>query len=359
MIIKDFFINLTILVSLLFFYSQILIRSPLTDKSSFKLKLTTGMLEGLLSNVLMQFSIHIESTLIDLRYVPTILLAYYGGAIPALISSLLTIIGRYFISASVAFYFAALISIIGTLFSIYISKSRYTKSRKIISMLTVNNLFFSISLMYLVQDTRLALKVSVIYWIVSYLSTYLAFSVLEFIRKSQMLFKKYQTESKTDGLTGLNNVRKFDEVFNRLVNDLKANQQELSLLYIDIDYFKKVNDAYGHLEGDVVLRELGGRLQNNTRPFDIVSRNGGEEFTVVLLDCSLNKAVEIAERIRGNVEHKPFVLGSGKALNLTISIGVASYQETTNNPEMLIDDADKALYKAKHSGRNKVCIASI
>ena len=305
----------------------------------------------------MQFTIHVGTTIMDLRHIPTILLAYFGGAIPASISMILTIIGRLFISNDLSSYFAIAISVSGTIFAIFFAKSNYSKNVKIISMITFNNLMFTLLFCYLIHDLMSILKIIPIYWFVSYLSAYLAFYVLGYLRKSQTLFNKYQKESITDGLTGLNNARKFDAVFNKLINELKINEQKLSLLYIDIDFFKKVNDTYGHSEGDVVLKELGVRLLKNTRPLDIVSRNGGEEFTVVLLDCPLNRAVEIAERIRSNVESNPFTLNSGKELNLTVSIGVASYQETTSEPEMLIDDADKALYKAKNSGRNKVCVA--
>ncbi|WP_419393118.1 GGDEF domain-containing protein [Cytobacillus praedii] len=151
-------------------------------------------------------------------------------------------------------------------------------------------------------------------------------------------------------------MRKFEEVFDHLIKDLQTNEQKLALLFIDIDFFKKVNDTYGHSEGDVVLKELGLRLQQSTRAFDIVSRNGGEEFTVLLLNCPLYRANELAERIRKNVEDNPFTLNSGEEINLTISVGVACYQETTIDPTQLIEDADKALYQAKQSGRNRVCI---
>ncbi|MBS4207242.1 diguanylate cyclase [Bacillus sp. FJAT-50079] len=356
MIIRDFFVNLTILVSLLFLYSQISSKFPLTSKSPMKVKIFTGVLGGLLSIILMQFSIEIDATIVDLRHIPTILLAYYGGAIPAFIAMILTIMGRFFVSANIASYFAVITSVSGTIFAILFSKINCSRNVKIISIITFNNLVFTFVFSYLIYDLITILKVMPIYWFASYVSAFLSFYILRYIRKSQRLFNKYQTESITDSLTGLNNVRKFDEVFNHLISELKINEQKLSLLYIDIDFFKRVNDIYGHSEGDVVLKELGLRLKNNTRAFDIVSRNGGEEFTAILLDCPLSRAVEIAERIRGNVENKPFILNSGKKLNLTVSIGVASYQETTNDPLILIEDADKALYDAKQSGRNKVCI---
>lgn len=355
--IKDFFANFAILVSLLFIYSQVSNKFPSLFKSTIKTKVLLGVLGGLLSNILMQYSIQVENTMMDVRHIPTILLAYYGGAIPALISMMLTVIGRFLISTSLSSYLAIFISLFGTLFAILISKRPYSRNVKILVIVTFNNLLFSMAFSYVISNLTLALKVIPLYWVASYLSAYLAFYVFGYIRKSQMLFDKYQTESTTDGLTGLNNVRKFDELFNCLIKDLQTNGQKLSLLFIDIDFFKKVNDTYGHSEGDVVLKELGIRLQQYTRTFDIVSRNGGEEFTVLLLDCPLNRAKEIAERIRKNVEQHPFLLNTEKEINLTISIGVACYQETTTDPTLLIDDADKALYQAKRSGRNRVCVS--
>ncbi|PKG22700.1 GGDEF domain-containing protein [Niallia nealsonii] len=357
MIFKEFFANLAILVSLLFFYSQLLYSFSFHSKSPIKLKLLAGLFGGILCNILMYYSIHVEDTLIDLRFIPTILLAYYVGPSAALISMLFTIIGRFFISVSLASYFAIVISVAVTLFAIYFSKKDIPLKVNIFYMITFNNLVFSIVLSFFVNNNILLLKVLFIYWLISYSAAYLAFYVLATIRRSQKLLIKYQRESTTDELTGLNNVRKFDEVFNKLVNELKTNKQKLSLLYIDIDFFKQVNDTYGHAAGDMVLKELGLRLQRCTRSFDIVSRNGGEEFTVLLLDCSLDRAVEIAERIRKNVEDTPFILSKGTPIHLTTSIGVACYQDTTYDTNKIIDDADKALYQAKHSGRNKVCIA--
>jgi diguanylate cyclase len=156
-------------------------------------------------------------------------------------------------------------------------------------------------------------------------------------------------------LTGLNNVRKFDEVFNSLLNELNKSIQSFSLLYIDIDFFKKINDTYGHSEGDLVLKRLGTLLTVSTRNFDIVSRNGGEEFTILLPDTSVARAMDIAEHIRKTVENTEFPLSGGGVIKVTVSIGVASYKDTTDNPSMLIEDADKALYVAKKTGRNKVC----
>lgn len=358
MFIKELFANLCILVALLFMYAQFSSESPLRTSSSLIRKTLVGVLGGLLGNILMQYSIHIGSTMIDLRHIPIILLAYAGGALPALVSMTLIALGRFLIGINQSAYsaFAMMASI--TCFSIYFSRSHFTQAIKKFSILTFGNLAFSMTISYLIRDVSLLVRIIPIYWAVSYLSGYMAFYILDLLRTNQMLFKKFQAESTIDGLTGLNNVRKFDEVFNQLVSALKTNGQKLSLLYIDIDFFKKINDTYGHSEGDVVLRELGALLKKCTRSFDIVSRNGGEEFTVLLQDCPLDRALQIAERIRNTVESHSFSLNNGKEITLTVSVGVACYLDTTKDPALLIDDADKALYQAKNSGRNLVCVAN-
>jgi diguanylate cyclase len=236
-----------------------------------------------------------------------------------------------------------------------ISSQRISKKNKVIRMLTFSNIIFTFVIIYLVNDVSLLVKLIPLYWIISYIAGFLAFYILDFIRKSQFLLEKYKSESTTDGLTGLNNVRKFDEVFNSLLDELNISIQSLSLLYIDIDFFKKINDTYGHSEGDLVLKRLGALLTESTRNFDIVSRNGGEEFTVLLPDTSVVRAMDIAENIRKSVENTEFSLSGGGVIKVTVSVGVASYKDTTENPGMLIEDADKALYVAKKTGRNKVC----
>ena len=162
-------------------------------------------------------------------------------------------------------------------------------------------------------------------------------------------------ESSKDFLTGLNNVRKFDSLFNNAIENAKEKKENLSLLMIDIDFFKRVNDTYGHAEGDVVLQELGKILSKNSRSFDVVSRNGGEEFTVLLLGCPKDNAIQIAERIRATVENHSFVLTTGLEISITVSIGVSSYPELTEEVEKLVEKSDIALYAAKRTGRNKVC----
>lgn len=359
MIIKELFSNIAILVSILFLYSQVTNNSPLGKDSSFSKKMLVGLLGGFLGCVLMQYSIRIDTTIVDLRHIPIILLSFYGGAIPSIVAMGIVIIGRFLIGVNISAFASVFLIVPITIVSLFVSKSNLTKYVKIFLILTFSNLIFSIIVSFLIKDISLLVKLIPVYWITSYLAGYTAFYIIELLRNSQLLFSRYKMESTTDGLTGLYNVRKFDEVFNGIIKELENKNEKLSLLYIDIDHFKKINDTYGHSEGDQVLRELSTILKNSTRSFDVVSRNGGEEFTAILLDCPLDRAKEISERIRGNVEKHFFTLSTGEKINVTVSIGLACYHDTTMNVSDLIDDADQALYHAKRTGRNKVCITKM
>lgn len=123
---------------------------------------------------------------------------------------------------------------------------------------------------------------------------------------------------------------------------------------IDIDFFKNVNDTFGHTSGDMVLKQLSDILISSCRSFDIISRKGGEEFTVILLDCNYERAINLAEKIRKNVEDFHFIIEENKKINITVSIGVSSYPNRTNNPNKLLYESDNALYFAKRNGRNQV-----
>ena len=126
------------------------------------------------------------------------------------------------------------------------------------------------------------------------------------------------------------------------------------MLFIDIDFFKKVNDTFGHQNGDKVLEDLGKILLNSCSHSDVVSRNGGEEFSILMTDCPRDKVMEVAERIRKAVQDHKFYLIDGQAINITISIGVAIYPDTVNDINLIVEKADSALYEAKRTGRNRV-----
>jgi len=159
----------------------------------------------------------------------------------------------------------------------------------------------------------------------------------------------------TDQLTGLHNRRYMSGQLEALVKRAALGGDQVSMLLIDIDHFKKINDGFGHDVGDEVLREFAVRLASNVRAIDLPCRYGGEEFVVVMPDTALEDAGRIAERIRLHVAGSPFrVMGGAELLSVTISIGVAATLGADDKPDALIKRADEAVYEAKASGRNKV-----
>jgi two-component system, cell cycle response regulator len=164
----------------------------------------------------------------------------------------------------------------------------------------------------------------------------------------------------TDGLTGLYNARHLYEKLETEITRSKRYGHPLSLFMLDIDFFKKFNDSYGHLSGDEALRVVALVLRENSRETDTVARYGGEEFCVILPETDDQSAEVIAERVRKAMESRPVTIdpkeseGEGAAVNLTVSIGIAQMHSGLNFAEELVRLADKALYQAKREGRNTV-----
>ncbi|MCY1668345.1 PleD family two-component system response regulator [Rhizobium sp. SL86] len=163
----------------------------------------------------------------------------------------------------------------------------------------------------------------------------------------------------TDGLTGLNNRRYLDNHLKVLFNRAAARGRALSVCITDIDRFKQVNDTYGHDAGDEVLKEFARRIRSTVRGADLACRYGGEEFVVVMPDTDAAAAATIAERLRDIIERTPFSLpGTDLDLTVTASLGIATNVPGVETPEQLLKKADKALYEAKNSGRNRVVAAA-
>ncbi|MCA0970871.1 diguanylate cyclase [Halobacillus litoralis] len=356
MIVKELISNLAILTSLLFLYTISTYSTPLRSSSSVQQKCLTGALAGVLSNILMQYSMHFESVIVDLRHIPVILVAYYGGPIPGFAAMTLTIIGRLFFGINTESMLALVFIVATTVFTLLIKRFRLPQKQKVFLAVTFSNITYCVMISFLSVSTLTLATLMISYMTISYTAGFLSFYIIEYVRRSQRMFRTYQNEASKDGLTGLNNVRQFDQIFNLISLDAEHRDEKLSLAYIDIDHFKDVNDTYGHREGDQILKQLSDILKNSVRSIDVISRNGGEEFTAILVDCSKERGILVSEKIRKNVEKHPFVLTNGATIKITVSVGIACYRDTTFTREGLIEDADKALYEAKRSGRNKVVV---
>ena len=159
----------------------------------------------------------------------------------------------------------------------------------------------------------------------------------------------------TDALTGLYNRRHMDTQVAALVDSAANRGTPLSVLAVDVDHFKSVNDSHGHDAGDRVLQELAARIRKNTRSLDLAFRTGGEEFVIVLPSTDRAVALKVAERLRRSVSAKPFNAGARAGpLPITISVGIASLESPNDTLEELLKRADLALYRAKREGRNRV-----
>jgi two-component system cell cycle response regulator len=159
----------------------------------------------------------------------------------------------------------------------------------------------------------------------------------------------------TDQLTGLHNRRYMSRHLDTLVANAARNERPLAFVIMDIDYFKQVNDTYGHDIGDEVLREFAGRISANVRGIDLACRYGGEEFVVAMPDTDIAFATNIAERLRQSIETTPVRISRAPhQLAITISIGIARYEGASDSAERLLHRADQALYRAKRNGRNRV-----
>ena len=157
-----------------------------------------------------------------------------------------------------------------------------------------------------------------------------------------------------DGLTGLNNHRTFQERLEVEIERARRFKQHVSILMIDIDFFKRLNDTYGHRAGDEVLEKVSCRVTESIRNIDLAARYGGDEIVVILPETALDGALVTAERILNAVREHQIRMGD-TIIPLTISIGVAAYPEDAGRREALIERADRALYSAKEAGRNRVC----
>ena len=161
----------------------------------------------------------------------------------------------------------------------------------------------------------------------------------------------------TDPMTGLYNRRYFHKTSEPLIDLAKRDKTETSIILIDIDKFKNINDTYGHQVGDNIIISLGKQLENFTRKSDIICRFGGEEFIILLPKTSIDGAAIISEKIRENIQNNIVYLDDNKKLSFTISIGVSKVNNDKDEDiDIAIHRADKALYEAKNSGRNKVIV---
>ncbi len=174
-----------------------------------------------------------------------------------------------------------------------------------------------------------------------------------------ILYIRLKQQAITDGLTELYNVRYFYERLREEIAKVDRKVSQLSLVMIDIDWFKDYNDNFGHQAGDSLLCKVATVLTNNMREGDVVARYGGEEFTVILPDTSHNEALVMAERLRIKFREAQLLDGGNFCQPVTLSLGVATYPDHADSSKDLVKEADRAMYQAKAQGKDRVCSVNI
>jgi len=187
-------------------------------------------------------------------------------------------------------------------------------------------------------------------------------SVVSVCLENNLNFEMLRRTSLVDTLTGVNNRRFLEQRLGEEVDRTQRNSEPLSCFFLDIDFFKSVNDTYGHQTGDQVLTRVASNIREQLRNNDVLARYGGEEFVALLSNIPETMALDIAERIRGSIKQMDFDI-DGQTINITISIGIATYCPVNDNKQTskeiageLIHCADQALYNAKNKGRD--CVVS-
>lgn len=350
--LRDLFVNTTLILSFIFVGGQILRDRPLKEEFSLWQKCVVGMLTGILSVLLMHFGVHIEDIMLDLRYLAVILAIIIGGPIASSITVTIILITRLFfteysLASELACYSIVLIGV-GVVFIWRMKASIFTRW-----------IWFNVySLSILVVPLSILFKdmsIVALYVVCSSVAAYITFISANYVLQSNELFQTMRQYATIDALTGLGNVRQFDLEMNRHIGSKLMKNDSLCLLLIDIDHFKCVNDTYGHPAGDEVLKQIGCILREISPFPDLSFRKGGEEFALLIPKKGLAYGMRTGEQVRTVVENHSFQLLNGTKIKITVSVGVSVYEES---PEQFIQAADDALYYSKRNGRNQVNSAS-
>lgn len=353
--IKQFIANSGILIAVFCLISKFFL-SNIHKQSPFYMRLLAGAFCGLLSIVLMFFSIPLGHGIIaDLRHVPLVIVSYYGGMPSALAAGIIMGLGRFLFgnvfASLVSFFISVAIAIGCGLMSRWIKQhiSITTFWMNVYSMCLI-----SFALFINIPDHRIYTETLLIFWPISIIATYVTVNICKDIRQSKDLLQHYKAWATTDFLTGLYNVRQFHTVLSEKMAQVKQQNSCLALILFDIDRFKSINDSYGHDGGDVILRHLGELIRSLVPKSGLAFRNGGEEFSILLISCE-HEAAAFAEHVRTTIERHPFVVQK-QTVHITVSIGISLFPTFATNETELFKQADIALYEAKQQGRNRTVV---
>lgn len=350
-------INFSLLTTFIFFGDMVL--SLLKDKwvfSKLQFRALYGIGFGLFGIVQLSFAFPLgNGTIIDFRQVSILASTYLGGPVTGMISTSLIALYRFFFLGAVNEATILGVVNIGVTFLVAVFAFSLNISIFYRWLVAACGLVILSTSILLPLVGWINIGTILLFDLICFIACLFNYLLINHLEKAHDSLEMFKEAAERDFLTRLHNPRSFNLIFKKTAEMSALKNEPFSLLLIDIDHFKHVNDTYGHAAGDVVLSKLADILQSGIRIRDYCARKGGEEFAILLLRCSADKGMTVAEKLRSSVQDSTFVLPDQSLLRITISVGVSSFPESA--PSEMLETADEALYEAKGKGRNQVCYA--
>lgn len=351
--LQSLFNNFTLLTTFIFFGHMAKSKFLECRKRTPYIRALLGTVLGLFGVVLMYYTFPISPyAVMDLRQLPILISVYLGGGIAGVICTAIIAFYRLFFLNGLGLnsLFGALDALVTLLIALALLRARKISFKRWFVALLLSALTTAVFLLILLKAH--SWKHIGLYILLFILAGLFTFAMLRHLRTLDDSMRMMREAANRDFLTSLYNSRAFEVMMEQKIASAHRDRIPFTLLIVDIDYFKQVNDTYGHPAGDTVLLQFADVLRETFRPGDHIVRKGGEEFVVLVDQCDEEQILIISERLRSNVENHGFILPDGERLNLTISGGSATYPNI--DEQELIAKADQALYRAKKAGRNRV-----
>lgn len=357
---KDLFAHSCVVITLYFIVGSIF-RNYQTPTNRFS-RIIFGLISGIIGSIIIFFNVKLaDYVILDLRHLAVIISAFYGGTLSAIIATLIIAFTRFIFFPLGFSTYATIITLFIVCFcAILIEKQNFSQFKKNIIIILCSTSLYSIMFAFVLSHYNLQENymehILLSYIPISLLGGFLTFYLTNYVLSSNHSYLELKKQAQFDYLTGLQNVRQFELFLEKESKNSMQTNRQYALFFIDIDFFKRVNDTYGHPAGDEILRSLSRLLIQSTSITDYVFRNGGEEFSILTPNTDIETALNLAEKIRNNVENHEFYLPNGNIVTITVSIGVA-LSSNDQSVSDVIHQADHALYTAKNSGRNRIAVA--
>lgn len=354
MMLQSLINNLSLLTTGILFGHIVKSALPERLQKASGIRLMQGLALGLLGVLLMYYHFPLSRhVVVDFRQLPILISLYLGGGLSGAITTLLIVVYRLFLNEFGAYsVIAALNSPVTFLIGLLFLRREETAMPRIFLVLGLTAVS-TVVIAWILYD-GLPYQEMGLYLPLFFIAGFIAFSILRYLRDKDDSIRLMREAANRDFLTSLYNSRAFAKKMEQKIAAAQRDNIPFTLLVIDIDHFKQVNDQYGHPAGDAVLLQIADVMRETFSPRDHIARKGGEEFVILIDHCDAEQIQVIAERLRRNVENHRFILPDGREIKLTISGGSATYPNV-DEVELFVK-ADQALYQAKEAGRNRIYV---